>query len=274
MIETQGTADRIIAAFARCRDGGNLALLAYLTVGYPSSAATMEIAHALSEAGVDAVEFGIPFSDPLADGPTIQATSAAALRAGVTVEQCLSAAATFREADQQTALLFMGYYNPILQYGAERFAAAAQACGADGLIVPDLPLEEAEELDGPCRERGLGIVPLVAPNTSVDRISRLAARGATFLYVTTRLGVTGARSNLPPELPQLLSKVRRETALPLAVGFGISSPAQVASVRGLAEGAVVGSALLDRLAAARDPVPEVASFITPLVQAAHSGAIR
>jgi len=266
--------ERIGNMFRRCRGEGRLAIVAYLMSGFPSPAAFPALARAVAEAGADAIELGIPFSDPLADGPTIQAAGAAALKAGVTTAGCLEMAAQVRQATQGSrpdlVLLFMGYFNPILQYGPARFAADSRAAGVDGLIVPDLALEEAPELDVPCREHGLGIVPLVAPTSATERIRALAARGAALLYVTSRLGVTGARSDLPLQVPELVARVRSALSepLPLAVGFGISRPEHVAALHGLADAAVVGSALLDRVGRAEDPVGAAAEFIAGLRQAA------
>lgn len=268
MGNSRGT-ERITEAFRARRRAGEIAVVAYVTVGYPSLAATSEIVAALAEAGVDAVELGIPFSDPLADGPTIQAAAAASLARGTNVSACLATAADIRAAQPDLPLLFMGYYNPILQFGPTRFVEASRQAGVDGFIVPDLPLEEAEELDGPCREAGLGIVPLVAPTTTAERVRRQATRGPAFIYVTARLGVTGARGALPPELPALLARVRAETDSPLGVGFGIARPEHVRALRPLADAAIVGSALLDAIGAPNDPAGAAAAFIAPLVAAAH-----
>lgn len=248
-----------------------MALIAYVTVGYPTADSTAKIVRSLAAAGVDAVELGIPFSDPLADGPTIQAASDASLRHGTTVARCLETAASIRAQVPDLPLLFMGYYNPILQFGPARFAQAARDSGVDGVIVPDLPLEEAEEFDAPCREAGLGIVPLVAPTTPAPRIRRLADRGAAFIYVTTRLGVTGARGALPAEVPALVNRVRGETTAPMGVGFGIARPEHVRALRPLADAAIVGSALIDTLSSPKDSAAAASQFIAPLVEAAHAG---
>ena len=268
--------NRISARLAARKAQGQMTLLAYVTVGYPTADSTVAVVRALAEAGVDAVELGIPFSDPLADGPTVQAASTAAIASGTTVASCLRTAAEIRAALPDLPLLFMGYYNPILQYGPERFAFAAVNAGVDGVIVPDLPLEEAEEFDGPCREAGLGIVPLIAPVTPPERIAAIARRGPVFLYVTSRMGVTGARGTLPRGLPELVQRARAATTAPLAVGFGISRPEHIAALRPLADAAVVGSALLDAVAASNDPATAAGRFLAPLATAAHgdTGRVR
>ena len=264
----RGSVSRITAAFAAARRSRRIGLFAYLTVGFPSLSATREIAAAVLGAGADGIELGIPFSDPLADGPVIQAAAAMALSLGVTTETCLRVASDLRTDCPNAPMLFMGYYNPILQYGPRRFAAAAVEAGVDGVIVPDLPLEEAEELDEPCRELELGIVPLASPVTSQERMSRLASRGAAFLYVTSRLGVTGAQSSLSTGLTEVIRRARAATTVPLAVGFGISRPEHVAGLKGLADAAIVGSALLERLSTAGDTPEAAAAFVATLVEAA------
>ncbi|MHB0876837.1 MAG: tryptophan synthase subunit alpha [Anaerolineae bacterium] len=262
--------NRVSARLAALKAKGQMALIAYVTVGYPTPDATVDIVRALAKAGADAVELGIPFSDPLADGPTVQAASGAAIAAGTTVPSCLATAAAIRAALPDLPLLFMGYYNPMLQYGPERFAFDAVEAGVDGVIVPDLPLEEAEEFDAPCRAAGLGIVPLIAPVTPPERIAAIAGRGPIFLYVTSRMGVTGARGTLPTGLPELVQRARAATTAPLAVGFGISRAEHVATLRHLADAAVVGSALLEALGGSHDPAAAAACFLAPLAVAAHA----
>ncbi|MGQ9555360.1 MAG: tryptophan synthase subunit alpha [Anaerolineae bacterium] len=265
----RGSHSRLAAAFAAFRERKRIGLFAYLTVGFPSLAASGEVAEALVGAGIDGIELGIPFSDPLADGPTIQAAAATALSLGVTTEMCLRAANDLRANCADVPIMFMGYYNPILQYGPARFVAAAVEAGADGVIVPDLPLEEAEELDEPCRELGLGIVPIASPVTKQERMRLLANRGAAFLYITSRLGVTGSRSSLATDLAEVIGKARVATTIPLAVGFGISRPEHVAGLKGLADAASVGSALLEQLGNAGDAA-KAAAFAAALVEATYA----
>ncbi|NPV08954.1 MAG: tryptophan synthase subunit alpha [Anaerolineae bacterium] len=268
---SEGTVTRLRQRLHACREEGRLALLLYLTVGFPSVAATVEMGQALMELGVDGIELGIPFSDPLADGPTIQAAASVALGNGVTTEVCLQVATALRQHDRRIPLLFMGYFNPMLQYGPMPFVRASVQAGVDGLIVPDLPLEEAEELDGPCREAGLGVVPLVAPTTPPARIRLQDRRATGFLYVVTRQGVTGAREPLPEDVPDLVRRVRRESGSPLALGFGIGHAAQVRALRGLADAAIVGSALIARIASSDGSVQEVRRFARDLLEGTYPG---
>lgn len=265
----RGMAARIGRRFVAIRNEGRIGLFCYLTVGYPSVAATVEAALALGALGVDAIELGMPFSDPIADGPTIQAAAAAALAAGVTTETSLEVAAAVRRELPEVPLLFMGYYNPMLQYGPSRFVLAARDAGVDGFIVPDLSLEEAEEFDGPCRDAGLGIVPLVAPATAPERVRLLEGRGAAFLYVTTRMGVTGASGAMTADAPRLVRRVRAVARAPVGVGFGISKPQHVAALRGLADAAIVGSALVSAMGSAAEPARAAAELAAPLVGAAR-----
>jgi tryptophan synthase alpha chain len=191
------------------------------------------------------LELGVPFSDPLADGATIQRAGFVALRHGVTASACLEAVRELRARGLEVPVLLMGYYNPILACGPEAFAADAAAAGVDGLIVVDLPPEEAGLLQEACRARGLDLVYLLAPTSTAERVALVARQASGFIYCVSVTGVTGARSSLPPELPAFIGRVRRQTSLPLAVGFGISSRAHVEAVGRVAEVAVVGSALID-----------------------------
>ena len=191
------------------------------------------------------VELGVPFSDPLADGATIERASDEALHAGTTLAGCLNIAREIRSATRDTPLMLMGYYNPLLAFGVDRFVESAAAAGVDGLIVVDLPPEEGEELDDACRSVGLDNILLLAPNSEEERIRRVAQRASGFIYCVSVTGVTGAREELPPGLRAFLARVRRHADLPLAVGFGISRPEHVRSLRGLADAAVVGSAIIN-----------------------------
>lgn len=260
---------RIAKRLAERRESGRLALIPYITAGYPDVETTVELAVALAEAGADLLELGIPFSDPLADGVTIQRASFAALEAGVTPSICLEIATRVR-ARSDVPLLFMGYYNPFLRYGLDAFAADSARAGVDGLIVPDLPPEEAGELRAALGARGLDLIHLLAP-TSTDARIALVARAATgFVYCASLAGVTGARSELSAGLPAFLGRVRRHTDLPLCVGFGISRPEHVAALRGIADGAIVGSALVglvERLAP-EERVRGAASYLAELRRAA------
>jgi len=220
-------------------------LAAYITAGYPQLDSTPALVRALVEGGADFVELGVPFSDPLADGATIQRSSFQALENGVNLEHCLGVAASLRQDGVKVPLIFMGYYNPFLRYGLGRLAQACQEAGVDGLIVPDLPPEEAEELAGHCRASSMDLIFMLAPTSTEDRIARVCQMASGFVYCVSLTGVTGVRSRLSPTVAPFLARVRRHTNLPLAVGFGISTRGQVEEVSRLAEAAVVGSALID-----------------------------
>jgi tryptophan synthase alpha chain len=222
------------------------ALIAYLTVGYPSVETTLEVAPALVANGCDMIELGIPFSDPLADGATIQRASHHALGQGVTLAVCLDVVRRLRQEGLTIPLLLMGYYNPVLAYGIDGFARDAAGAGADGLIVVDLPPEEALPVRTACAVRGLDLIYLLAPTSSEQRIALVAAQASGFLYCVSVAGVTGARRDLSPELAEFLARVRRHTSLPLAVGFGLSKAEHVQAVARLgADAAVIGSAIID-----------------------------
>ena len=230
----------------RLRTQQRLALIAYLTVGYPTIDTTPRLVKAASESGADAIELGIPFSDPLADGPTIQAASQAALEHGVSVARALEVAAKSR-ALTSVPLLFMTYVNPILAYGLERFCKAAYGAGIDGLIVPDLPPAEAGDLRKAASTSGLDLVFFVAPTSSDAGIEAACQAATGFIYCIAVTGVTGARSQLDPAVLPLIETVRQRTALPIVVGFGISRPEHLAALQGKADGVIVASALLDAI---------------------------
>ncbi len=238
---------RIDELFGRLKAEGRLGLFMYLTVGYPDLTAGRELARMVLDAGADLLELGIPFSDPLADGATIQRASHRALQAGTRPEDLLDLAAGLRAAGYTQPLVVMTYFNPVLARGEERFCAELAAARIDGLIIPDLPPDEAEGLRAAARARGLDLVFLAAPNSPPDRLKQVAGASSGFLYCVSLTGVTGARDTLPPGLGQFLGRVRAVSALPLAVGFGISRPEQVRALRGLADAVVVGSGLIDRV---------------------------
>jgi tryptophan synthase alpha chain len=243
--ELRGSA-AIGAAFDRARGAGRCALITYLTLGYPSPEDTLRLVPALQAGGADLIELGVPFSDPVADGPAIQRASLMALQQGVTPQGCLELTARLRESGVSVPLLLMGYYNPIHHYGVERYAQACVAAGADGLIVPDLPPEEAQPLREACLSRGLALVFLVAPTTGEARIARIAQASTGFLYVISRLGTTGAGQGPGPELADRLALVRRHARTPVAVGFGISRPEDARTLAAHTDGIIVGSAIVER----------------------------
>lgn len=255
---------RLSETFDRLRAAGRVALIPYLTIGYPSVAATLDLVPALVEAGADLFELGVPFSDPLADGATIQHATHHALQQGVTVDTCLETVRALRQRGVEVPLLLMGYYNPVLQRGLDTFCRAAAEAGADGLIIPDLPPEEADGLLVACRTHGLDLIFLLAPTSTAERIRLVAERASGFIYLVSLAGVTGARDQLPPELEAFVARVRQATDLPLAVGFGIGSAAQAARVAAVADGVIVGSAIVKLAGEASDRIQEVAGFVREL----------
>ncbi len=221
-------------------------LIAYVTVGYPSVDTVLELVPNLAEWGCDAVELGIPFSDPLADGTTIQGASYRALQNGVTPALCLDIAAQLR-GKVDIPLIFMTYYNPVLAYGVEDFCRTAAQAGVDGLIIPDCPPEEGDEIELCARSNAMDVIYMLAPTSSEERIELVAQQSSGFIYLVSVTGVTGARQSLPQGLEEFVSRVRARTPLPLCVGFGISTPAQAGAVAAMADGVVVGSRLIQLL---------------------------
>lgn len=247
---TTGTA-RIARAFARAREAKRLAIVVYLTVGYPERGATAALLRAALDGGADLLELGVPFSDPLADGATVQRASEIALRQGIGLADCLAEAETVvRERD--AAVLLMGYANPFLRYrsGLPGFASDASRAGVAGIIVPDLPSEESAEFDEALDPEGLARIDLYAPTTPDERLARLVPNARGFVYCVSLTGVTGARRALGADVAEFVARVRRHTSLPIAVGFGISTAEHVAALRGVADAVVVGSAALDAVSAA------------------------
>ena len=249
--------DRLESALARARNQGRIAVVPYVTIGFPSIEDTLAIVPAIERAGADAIELGVPYSDPLADGPTVQAASYRALTGGVDSRTCLEVARKLRSAGVTVPLLFMGYYNPILRYGIAAYAADCAEAGVDALIVPDLPPDEAGELRAALAERGLGIVSMLAPTSTEERIVLGCTDARGFVYCVSVTGVTGARRDLPDDLPEFVARVRRHTDLPVAVGFGIAERRHVERVGQVADVAVVGSALINVIDSA--PPGEAAS---------------
>ncbi len=227
-------------------DPRHKALVGFLTVGYPTVAATLEAVPILAEHGCDIIELGIPFSDPLADGATLQNASDLALGQGVTPAECLSVAAQLRRK-VDVPLAFLTYYNPVLAFGLKRFCQEAAAAGVDGLLIPDLPPQEAEELEGMAEAEGLATIYMLAPNSPDYRIKIVAERSRGFIYLVSLTGVTGTREALPQDLERFVARVRQRTAKPLCVGFGISNADQAERVGRIADGVIVGSRLVQLL---------------------------
>jgi tryptophan synthase alpha chain len=256
--------NRIEATFSRLRSAKRTALMPYLTMGYPRRESALELVPAIVQAGADLVELGVPFSDPLADGATIQAAAQQALANGMTLPLCLEQAALLRAQGVSVPFVLMGYYNPILQMGLERFARGAAAVGVDGLIVPDLPPEESEALHSALCRQSIAQIFLLAPTEDEARIGLVAERTSGFLYLVSLAGVTGARDQLPPDLEAFVARARAATDLPLAVGFGISMPDQAARVARITDGVIVGSALVKAVAANRESVKAAGAFVASL----------
>jgi tryptophan synthase alpha chain len=243
---------RISKRFAELRANGELGIVAYITAGDPTLDAAHKFVLALAEAGADVIELGVPFSDPLADGPTIQRASERALKAGTTLVGVLDLVRRIRQSSQVPLVLF-SYYNPILQMGLEKFAAAAARAGADGVLATDLTPEEADDYRRILHANNLDTIFLAAPTSSDERLQKISAATSGFLYIISRTGVTGAKDSLPDELPALLRRAHQFTNLPIAVGFGISLPGHVSVLGGLADAAVVGSALVSEIEHAPNP---------------------
>jgi|SRR5215469_2300875 len=237
---------RIQERFRTLREAGELGIVAYITAGDPSLVATLEFALALADAGADVIELGVPFSDPLADGPTIQRASERALKSGTTLAGVLDLVRQIRKTSEVPLVLF-SYFNPILQMGVEKFASRAEAAGADGVLATDLTPEESEDYRRVLGAHHLDRIFLGAPTSTDERLAKIANCSSGFLYLISRTGVTGAKDALPDDLPALLRRARAVTPLPLAVGFGISLPGHVSVLGGLADAAVVGSALVSEI---------------------------
>ena len=262
---------RIERAFADARAEGRLAVAVYLTVGYPSLGATGGLARAALDGGADLIELGVPFSDPLADGATVQRASEAALRNGTTLERCVEEAASLvRERD--AAVLLMGYANPFLRHrgGLAGFASDAARSGLGGIIVPDLPAEESAEFDAALDPAGLARISLYAPTTPDDRLARLVPLSRGFVYCVSLTGVTGARRALGADVEAFVGRVKVHARVPIALGFGISEPSHVAALRGLVDGVAIGSAAIDAVTAATDKPAALRAFVRAMADAGRS----
>ena len=267
---------RISKRFAELRASGELGIVTYITAGDPSLDATLKFVLALAEAGADVIELGVPFSDPLADGPTIQRASERALKSGTTLAGVLDLVRRIRKSSQVPLVLF-SYYNPILQMGLEKFASAAASAGADGVLATDLTPEESEDYRRIMRLHSLDTIFLGAPTSTDERLAKIAACSSGLLYLISRTGVTGAKDSLPDDLPALLRRARSVTVLPIAVGFGISLPGHVSVLGGLADAAVVGSALVSEIEKAKSvdgAANALAERVRSLKEAARHGLSR
>jgi tryptophan synthase alpha chain len=259
---------RIGAKFAEIRAQGRIGLVVFLPVGFPDMDSTLALVPALAAAGADVVELGIPFSDPLADGATIQRASFQALQQGVTLERCLETCQRLRESSSDVPLVLMGYYNPILSYGVERFGLRCASAGVDGVIVADLPPEEANPLHEACLANEIDLIFLLAPTSTAERIERVCQMTSGFVYCVSLTGVTGARRELAPGLKAFVSRVRERTHLPIAVGFGISKREHIEAIGSYADAAVIGGALIDLIdgAPAQERVIRAQKYVQELTK--------
>jgi len=257
---------RIEATFATLKQRHETALIPFITAGDPDLAVTAELVLTLAEAGADLIELGVPFSDPMADGPTIQAASERALAAGTTLDGILQLVTEVRK-QTQVPLVLMGYYNPIFRYGAERFARDAAAAGVDALLLVDLPPEEVAEISGEMQKSGIDLITLLAPTTPRERMVRLAAVAEGYLYYVSMTGVTGAQKISPADIRVAVEELKGMTEIPVAVGFGITTAADARAVGAFADGVIVGSALVKIIAENGRKVellPKVTKFIAEL----------
>ena len=268
-------ADRLSARFAACAAAGRAALVTFVTAGDPDLSTSAEILAALPAAGADIIELGMPFTDPMADGPAIQRGNLRSLGAGTTLKAVLAMVRDFRQQDDTTPIVLMGYFNPILCFGPERFAAEARSAGIDGCIVVDLPPEEAGELAPALAAHGLHLVRLATPTTDGHRLPTVLDGASGFLYYVAVAGVTGANSAAAADVAAAVTRLKAATRLPIAVGFGVREPAQAAAIAAHADAVVVGSAIVDAIGAAaearaNDIPARVAAQVAALAQAVRT----
>lgn len=251
------------AMFKRAESENRAAFMPYFPIGYPNYDTSLEAIAVMAEADVDGFEIGVPFSDPLADGPTIQEATQIALENGMTVRKCLEAVKMLRGQGVDQPMMLMSYANPLVAYGTDDFVRDAKAAGADGLIVPDLPPEEAHYFSDACQREGLALIFFLAPTSNEKRIQMTAQHATGFIYVVSLAGVTGARTELPEYLTSFIARLRQHTNTPLVLGFGISTPEHAQQMHGLVDGYIVGSALVR---AAKQGVDAVKELVTSLRQ--------
>lgn len=261
---------RIDATFARLKAEGRKAFVSYIMAGDPDAATSLAILRGLPAAGVDIIELGIPFTDPMADGPTIQLAGQRALAGGMTLARTLEMVRRFREGDDRTPIVLMGYFNPIYNHGVERFLAEAGAVGVDGLIVVDLPPEEDEELCLPAQAAGLNFIRLATPTTDDRRLPKVLQNTSGFVYYVSITGITGAAAAQATDVGPEVARIKAATPLPVIVGFGITTPEAAEAVARVADGCVVGSAIVGQIAAGRTP-EQVLGFVAGLAAGAHKG---
>jgi len=266
---------RLADTFARLKKEGRAAFVPFITAGDPNMETSFAILEKLPQAGADVIELGMPFTDPMADGPAVQASSVRALASGASMVKVLEMVKKFRRADKQTPIVLMGYYNPIHAYGTARFARDVAGAGVDGLIVVDLPIEEDEVLRVPARAQGVDLIRFVTPTTDDARLKRIIADASGYLYYVSVAGVTGTKAVPEEEVRAAMARVRAATDLPCTVGFGIRSPEQAEAIARLADGVVVGSAIVSRVAANLDQgrdkiIAEVLELARTLAGSTHA----
>ncbi len=260
---------RIDAKFAELAGAGRKAFVAYVMAGDPDFETSLEVVRGLPGAGVDVIELGLPFTDPMADGPTIQLAGQRALDGGMTLERTLELARAFRDGDQTTPIVLMGYYNPIYSRGVGQFLSAAKEAGIDGLIVVDLPPEEDSELCLPAQAAGLNFIRLATPTTDDKRLPRVLQNTSGFVYYVSITGITGAAEAQAGDVGPEVARIKSATDLPLVVGFGVNTPAKSRAIAEVADGVVVGSAIVSKIGAG-EPVDDVLAFVKTLADGAHS----
>lgn len=270
--------DRLAARFTKLRAEGRAGLVTFVTAGDPDFATSLTLVKGLHKAGADVIELGMPFTDPMADGPAIQAASLRALKAGGSMKKTLELVRRFRESDGETPIVLMGYFNPIYRYGIDRFVQDARAAGADGLIVVDLPPEEDTELRGPARTAGLHMIRLATPTTDAARLPKVLAHSSGFLYYVAIAGITGTKSADAADIERAVARIRASTTIPIAVGFGIRTPEQAAAIGRFADAAVVGTAVVSKIAEGLDgngaPGPKLVETVLAFVGDLAKGVQR
>ncbi|MGA9253992.1 MAG: tryptophan synthase subunit alpha [Roseobacter sp.] len=260
---------RIDKKFAALAQDGKKAFVAYIMAGDPDFDTSLEVVKGLPAAGVDIIELGVPFTDPMADGPTIQLAGQRALEGGMTLNKTLELARTFREGDQTTPIVMMGYYNPIYSHGVDSFLKEAKDAGIDGLIIVDLPPEEDSELCLPAQAAGLNFIRLATPTTDDKRLPRVVQNTSGFVYYVSITGITGSAEAQAEDVSPEVVRIKAASGLPVIVGFGVNTPEKSRAIAEVADGVVVGSAIVSRIAKG-DSVPDVLAFVKSLADGAHS----
>ncbi len=261
---------RIDAKFAQLKDQGKKAFVTYVMAGDPDYDTSLEVVKGLPGAGVDIIELGLPFTDPMADGPTIQLAGQRALEAGMTLQKTLDLATEFRKTDDTTPIVLMGYYNPIYNRGVDKFLVDAKEAGIDGLIVVDLPPEEDDELCIPAQKAGLNFIRLATPTTDDKRLPKVLTNTSGFVYYVSITGITGAAEAQAGDVGPEVARIKAKTDLPIIVGFGVNTPEKAEAIASVADGTVVGSAIVSQIGAGKS-VAEVLAFVKSLADGAHRG---